>query len=79
MADSRGDLITKIEAQRETIREHIDKYNRFKRNGNPTSTAVTTIENSQALIRQYRSKDRSIGPNDVDSWEPDNDDHDEKW
>ena len=79
MADSRAELIEKIDSQRETIREHIEKYNRFKRNGDPTSTAVRTIANSQALIRQYRSKDRSIGASDEDTWEPDNNDHDETW
>lgn len=80
MARSRKQLMDDIDEQRDTIREHIGKYEDFKRNGNPTSSATKTIRNSQDLIRQYMSKDSSIGSSWEDSWVPDDDDdNDEEW
>jgi hypothetical protein len=70
-ADSRSDIIVKIEAQRKTIREHIAKYNKFKAEGSPTSTATTTISNSQAIIRKLIGKASGIPPSYEDSWVPD--------
>ena len=67
MADSRKDLMVKISAQRATIREHVDKYKKFKKNGDHTSTAETTIKNSQAIIKNLKAKDKSIDYN----WEDD--------
>jgi hypothetical protein len=65
MSDSRRDLIDKINAQRVTIRDHIVKFKKFKKNGEYTSSAEKTIDNCQATIRSLKSKDRSID----DSWE----------
>ena len=67
MSDSRKDLISKIDAQRSTIRLHVEKYKKFKKNGDYTSTAETTIKNAQSVIRSLKAKDRSIDGN----WEDD--------
>lgn len=69
-ADSRSDLIVKIEAQRKTIREHIVKYNKFKKEGSPTSTAETTIINSQNIIKNLIKKANGIPVGPEDSWAP---------
>lgn len=71
MSDSRRELIDKIDAQRKTIRTHIDKYVKFKANGDFTTTAETTIGNSQSNIKSLISKDKSIKASWEDSWEPD--------
>jgi hypothetical protein len=69
-ADSRKDIITKIESQRKTIREHIVKYNKFKAEGSYTSTAETTIKNSQATIKNLITKASGIPASSEDSWTP---------
>ena len=63
MSDSRADLIAKIESQRATVRLHVQKYKQFKKNGDYTSTAETTISNAQSVIRSLKSRDRSIDSN----------------
>ena len=60
MSDSRKDLITKIEAQRATVRLHVQKYNKFKENGDYTSSAEVTIDNAQKIIKSLLAKDKSI-------------------
>jgi hypothetical protein len=71
MADSRQDLITKINAQRATIRDHIAKYEKFKKNGDHTSSATSTISNCQSIIRNLRAKDKSIDASpSEDDWRP---------
>jgi hypothetical protein len=70
MADSRADLIRKIDSQRAVIREHIAKYKKFKANGDYTSSATSTISNCQSIIRDLRAKDRSIDTSDEDTWQP---------
>jgi hypothetical protein len=66
-ADSRKDIITKIESQRATIREHIVKYDKFKKEGSYTSTAETTIKNSQAIIKNLINKTSGIPSSPEDS------------
>lgn len=65
MSDSRKELIDKINAQRKTIREHIEKYKKFKKDGDYTSSAEKTIDNCQSTIQSLKSKDNSIDS----SWE----------
>ena len=67
MSDSRRDLMEKIDAQRATIRLHVEKYKKFKKIGDYTSTAETTIKNAQSVIRSLKAKERSING----SWEDD--------
>ena len=70
MADSRQDLINKIDSQRSTIQVHVDKYEKFKANGDYTSSATKTIANSQALIQEFLLKDKSIDSSWEDTWSP---------
>jgi hypothetical protein len=65
MSQSRRELMDKIDSQRATIRLHIDKYVKFRKNGDPTSTAEDTISRAQSTIRNLKAKDSSI----PSSWE----------
>ncbi len=67
MSQSRRELMDKIDSQRATVREHVEKYNRFKANGDYTSSAESTISRAQSTIRDLKSKDSSI----PSSWEDD--------
>lgn len=68
MGKSRADRIKIVEAQRNTIRVHVEKYKGFKDNGDYTSSATTTIENSQNIILK---NNEGIDSSWEDSWQPD--------
>jgi hypothetical protein len=65
MSQSRRELMDKIDSQRATIRLHVDKYVQFRKNGDHTSSAESTISRAQSTIRDLKSKDSSI----PSSWE----------
>lgn len=68
MSKSRADRIAIINAQRSTISEHVDKYNKFKSDGDYTSSATKTIKNSQRIIGDNND---GIDPSWEDTWQPD--------
>ena len=70
MADTRKQLMEKIDSQRANIRLHIKKYDAFKKNGDYTSSAEATIGSNQATIRSLKSKDKSIDSSFEDDWTP---------
>lgn len=71
MTTNRQEILNKIEAQRNTIRVHIDKYEKFKENGDYTSSATTTIQNCQNTIKSLKNKASfNIDDSYEDSWTP---------
>lgn len=72
MSASRSEIIADINAQRRTIREHIEKYEKFKSNGDHTSSAESTIQDAQRMIADYMGKKNANGidSDPVDHWRP---------
>lgn len=69
MAISRSEALDKIERQRNAIREHIEKYERYQGTGD--TSALVTIQNCQNNIQDL--KDRctvSIEGSWEDDWAP---------
>ncbi|TQK49894.1 hypothetical protein FBY35_0177 [Streptomyces sp. SLBN-118] len=66
------DEATQVEGQRKAIREHIEKYKRFKaaNDDGAARTATSTIENAQSHIEKLRRRKPSIASDPLDSWRP---------
>ncbi len=57
-----------VSSHRCTIRDHIEKYNRYE--GSEKNTALSTIQNAQRQIRDIRNGKPSISGSWEDTWSP---------
>jgi len=57
-----------VDSHRSTIRDHIEKYNRYE--GSEKNTALSTIENAQQQISDIRRRKSSISSSWEDDWRP---------
>ncbi len=69
MSKRRKEVLPKIEAQRRSIREHIDKYNRYPDEGDK-KFALDTISRCQERIEVLKYQcSQSIDDSREDDWE----------
>jgi len=57
-----------VDSHRATIRDHIEKYNRYE--GSEKDTALSTIQNAQRQIRDIMRHKPSISSSSEDNWSP---------
>lgn len=57
-----------LDSHRSTIRDHIEKYQRYE--GSEKNTALSTIENAQQQISDIRRRRPSLPSSYEDDWRP---------
>lgn len=73
MSDGRKDIINKIESHRRTIREHVEKHAKFKKDGygySYTGESERTIRNAQNQISDLICKLHNFSSSWEDNWSP---------